>query len=134
MADRDRSTSGNTIALWILAVLAAMFFLRTARTLLIPIALAVLISYALEPVVAWLERYRLPRWAGAALVLLAILGTGAIGAYVLRDDAQQIVDMLPKAVERARDMMASQLGSRADAIQTAAGSGQPGQPSSGGVE
>jgi predicted PurR-regulated permease PerM len=106
--------SGNTAALWILAVLAAVFFLRTARMLLIPIALAVLISYALEPVVAWLERHRLPRWAGAAVVLLAAVGTCAAGAYVLRDDARQIVEMLPNAMERARDMVASQLGSSMD--------------------
>jgi predicted PurR-regulated permease PerM len=127
--------SGNTAALWILAVLAAVFFLRTARMLLIPIALAVLISYALEPVVAWLERHRLPRWAGAAMVLLGVLGACAAGAYVLRDDARQIVEMLPNAMERARDMVASQLGSSTDAIQEAAkGVRTTGETSSGSVE
>ena len=33
------------IALWIVAVIATLWFLRTARALLIPVALAVLISY-----------------------------------------------------------------------------------------
>jgi predicted PurR-regulated permease PerM len=39
-----------------------LFFLRAAETLMIPIALEVLISYALAPVVTWLERHRIPRW------------------------------------------------------------------------
>src|SRR5688572_33307896 len=111
MPGRGRTGPNHTTALWILAVLATLFFLRTARTLLIPIALAVLISYALEPAVAWLERHRLPRWAGAALTLLAALGVCAGGAYLLRHDAGQIAEMLPGAMDRAREMVASQLGS-----------------------
>src|SRR5687768_17850200 len=71
---RRSFASANTTALWILVVLAAMFFMRAARALLIPIALAVLISYALEPIVAWLERHRVPRIAGAAFILVIILG------------------------------------------------------------
>jgi predicted PurR-regulated permease PerM len=40
------------VALWVIATIATLFFLRAAATLLIPIVLGVLISYALEPVVA----------------------------------------------------------------------------------
>lgn len=135
MTERHRSTSGNTVALWILAVLAAVFFLRTARTLLIPIALAVLISYAFEPGVAWLERRRLPRWAGAAFVMLTFLGACAGGAYLLKDDAKEIVEMVPKAIEQARGMVASQLGSSAEATQDATKEGMStGGASSGSVE
>jgi predicted PurR-regulated permease PerM len=108
------ASSANTTALWILAVLASLFFLRTAKDLVIPIALGLLISYALEPVVAWLERHRVPRMAGAALVLLSILGAAAGAANALRDDAMQIVEATPRAVQRARELVASKLGSSAD--------------------
>jgi predicted PurR-regulated permease PerM len=54
MTVRARSAPESTTALWILTILAVLFFFRAADTLLIPIALAVLISYALEPVVTWL--------------------------------------------------------------------------------
>lgn len=81
-----RISSANALALWLTAVVAVVFFLRAARQLLIPIALAVLISYALEPVVSWLARHRLPRIAGSSLVMLVLLGAGAEGAYVLRDE------------------------------------------------
>lgn len=96
---------GNAIALWIIAVVASLFFLQAASQLLIPIVLAVLISYALEPVVAWLQRHRVPRLAGAALVLCAIVGLCAWGAYALRDDARQAIEALPKAAERARELI-----------------------------
>jgi predicted PurR-regulated permease PerM len=110
MATRPRASSANTVALWVLAVIATLFFLRFAKTLLIPIALAVLVSYALEPVVGWLERHRVGRTAAAALVMIAILGAAAFGAYTLKDDAVQMVKSLPKAAERAREMVATQLG------------------------
>jgi predicted PurR-regulated permease PerM len=101
----SRVSRGNAIALWIIAVVASLFFLQAASQLLIPIVLAVLISFALEPAVAWLERHRVPRVAGAALVLLGILGLCAWGLYSLRDDAQQAIEALPKAAQRAQELV-----------------------------
>jgi predicted PurR-regulated permease PerM len=121
MAARVRSAPSLTTPLWVLAVFAALFFLKSAKSLLIPIALAVLLSYALEPAVAALERRRLPRWAGAALLLVVLFGVCAGGAYILRDDARDIAEMLPKAVEQARDIVASQLGSTESLEPTANG-------------
>jgi predicted PurR-regulated permease PerM len=131
MAEQRRATSGIAIALWIVAAVAVLFFLRTAKSLLIPIALAFLTSYALEPVVVWLERHRLPRVAGATIVMLTILGATAGAVYGLRDDAVQLVQAVPKAAERARQMVQSQLGSAADAIQKPTkGAGTSGSSSS----
>jgi predicted PurR-regulated permease PerM len=102
--------AAHPAALWILATLAALFFLRAARTLLIPIAVAFLISYALEPAVAWLERRRVPRMAGAALVLLMTLGMiGAVG-YALREDVAEAAKAVPTAVDRAREAVSAKLG------------------------
>jgi predicted PurR-regulated permease PerM len=120
VAERIRVSPRNATALWILVIIAVLFFLRTARTLLIPIALAVLISYALEPVVGWFERRRVPRLAGASFVMLLILGTAGWGVYALKDDAVQVVETLPQAARRAREVLGSQLGSSAGAIQQAA--------------
>src|SRR5687767_6703628 len=119
MASTPRTTSVSTVALWVLAVLATLFFLRAASSFLIPIALGVLISYPLEPVVAWLERHHVPRAAGAALTLLVVLGAAAAGVYTLRDDAKQLFRQLPQAAEKARELVASQLGVEGDAVQQA---------------
>jgi predicted PurR-regulated permease PerM len=103
--------AGVTAALWLIAIAAIVFLLRAAGQLLIPIVIGVLISYALEPVVEWMCRRRIPRLAGATLLLGAIAALTAWGVYSLRDDAVQAFDSLPEAARRAREMVVSQSGS-----------------------
>jgi predicted PurR-regulated permease PerM len=125
MPDRGRLGLSHTTALWVLAILGTLFFLRAARAFLIPIATAVLISYALEPAVAFLERRRVPRVAGAALVLLLTLGGIAAGGYALRDDVAQTARAVPQAIERARAAANEKLGGLAQTDTSASGSEQP---------
>jgi predicted PurR-regulated permease PerM len=105
---RTRAEWSAAPALWTLAVLATVFFLRAASLLLIPIVIGFLLSYALEPVVAWLERHRVPRLAGASLVLVTILGLLGWGTYTLRDDFVEATEALPTAVRRAREFLTKQ--------------------------
>ena len=122
----SRVSRGNAIAIWIVAVVASLFFLQAASQLLIPIVIAVLISYALEPVVAWLHGRGLPRLAGAAAVMLVILALAGWGAYSLRDDAWQAMQAVPKVAERARSIIQSQLGSGGSAGLSGEGQGAGG--------
>ena len=69
-----RGSFASAVALCIVAVICDRILSPSGKTVLIPVALAVLISYALAPVMSWLERHRVPRLAGAGLVLLVILG------------------------------------------------------------
>jgi predicted PurR-regulated permease PerM len=110
MKSAGREVAGNSIALWVVATIATLFFLRASAQLLIPIVLAVLISYVLEPVVAWLARHRIPRVVGTSLLMLAVLGSIAWGGYTLRDEVIQAVESLPQAAKRAREMVMSQSG------------------------
>jgi predicted PurR-regulated permease PerM len=119
MTGRSSISSDSRVALWILAVVALLFLLRAATALFIPIAIAVLISYALAPVVNWLEQHRVPAMAGAALVLLVILGAAAGGAYALRDDARTFVETLPQTVQRVRERIVAQIGGSATVIEQA---------------
>jgi predicted PurR-regulated permease PerM len=134
MSERATVSFASAVALWIVAMVAIVFLLRAAKALLIPIALAVLISYALAPVVSWLERHRLPRLAGAALVLLLILGASGGGAYALRDDAKVLAATLPEAMNRARQEVLSRLGTDTRAIQQATGALGTNAQTSGGLE
>jgi predicted PurR-regulated permease PerM len=134
----QRLAAGNAIALWVIAVLAAIMFLREASGLLIPIVLAVLVSYALEPVVAWLERRRIPRFAGTSLVMLTLVGLLFWGVYSLRDDAKQAMQALPAIAQKAREMISSVTASSgvADAASAIGGSGRSSssqQPTGGGT-
>jgi len=97
-----QSKGSNSVALWILAVVALLFFLRASSTLLIPIILAALISFVLEPIVAWLARHHIPRVVGTSLLMLSLLVLCAWGVYTLRDDVRESVEALPRAAEQVR--------------------------------
>ena len=100
----------SAAALVVLAVIAVGVTLRYARDLFVPIAVAVLFGYMLNPVVAWLVRRRLPRPVGAALVVLGlVVGIGA-GVYALRSQAVAVVEQLPEAARRLRDHLRAQRG------------------------
>jgi predicted PurR-regulated permease PerM len=104
------------MGIWILVAFATIWFLRAAQSVLIPIAVAVLISYALEPAVAWLERRRVPRILASVVVLLLVIGGITAAGYTLKDDATRLIETLPSAAQRARDIVTTQLGSSADAL------------------
>lgn len=120
MAGMANNSRVSAVGIWILVAIATIWFLRAASTLLIPIALAVLISYAVEPVVAWLERHHVRRAIGSALVLLILVGGGAAGISSLKDDAVRMAESLPAAAERARRAVKAQLGVGTDTLDKAA--------------
>jgi predicted PurR-regulated permease PerM len=100
-------TDVRSATLTVLAVLAVVMVLKVAEAVVIPIVLGVLISYALDPVVHALERLRLPRPAGAALLLIVLTAGGGWLAYSLRTQVTEIVQQLPQAAHRLRQRLES---------------------------
>jgi predicted PurR-regulated permease PerM len=95
----------NATALWILTGLAAAIFLRTASELFIPIVVAVLVSYALEPIVRRLHNISIPRAIGAGVLLASlVVGAGAV-VYAIRIDIVEAAAALPRAMRRLGDWM-----------------------------
>jgi len=92
-------------ALAVLALVATVLVLQYAQSMIIPIVLAVLISYALEPIVARLVAWRIPRSIAAAVVLLALTAAGAAMIYSLRTEAATLVEQLPQAARRIRQLV-----------------------------
>src|SRR5256885_152021 len=97
----------RSAALTLLATLALVVMLQYAQAMIIPIVLAVLVSYALEPVVAWLARSRVPRPVGAAVVLLLLVGGTCSLLYALRGEANAIIEQLPQAARHMRQSLES---------------------------
>ena len=96
-------------SLLFLAILAGILTLHWARAIFIPLMLAVMISVALSPIVAAMERrLRVPRALGAALLLLSALGAGTFTVYSLSDDAALLVAALPEAIQKVRDTFEKQ--------------------------
>ena len=90
----------RSTALAVLAVLAVLFMLHWARDVFIPLMIAVMLSYALSPLVERLYRLRIPRAFGAALLLLGMAGGCGYAVYALSDDAGRLVDRLPDTAEK----------------------------------
>src|SRR5262249_44096919 len=86
-------------ALVALAILSAIFFLRYAGDVMIPVVVAIFVSYAFEPMVAWLARGKVPRPLGAAVLLLGMLGGLVLGAYAVRDALPGVIGDFPAAAE-----------------------------------
>jgi predicted PurR-regulated permease PerM len=91
----------RSVSLAALAVIAVIFTLHWAKAVLIPIALAVFLSYLLTPAVSWLRRRaRLPGMLAAALVVAAVVtGIGA-GAAALQPQALELLEILPQAARK----------------------------------
>ncbi|MDW5443651.1 AI-2E family transporter [Polaromonas sp. SM01] len=92
----------RNMSLMVLALLAGLFVLHWAKAVFIPVMLSVLFSYALSPVVNWMEIKRVPRWLGSAVLLLAIVGAMGSTAYSLSDEAAQLLESLPAAAQKFR--------------------------------
>src|SRR4030095_2362814 len=51
----------RNIALWLLVIFAAIGLLYWAKLVFIPLVLGFMVSYALAPVVDWLQKHGIPR-------------------------------------------------------------------------
>jgi predicted PurR-regulated permease PerM len=89
-----------SLALVVLATLAFLYALHVARAFVVPVVLAIVIAYLLDPLVALLQRQRIPRAVGATLVLLGLLGLAMCCAYLLQGQVSSIVDRLPEIASK----------------------------------
>jgi len=88
-------------AIVVIAVIAVVVFLHWAQAVIIPITFSVFMSYALTPIVSWLQRRaRLPKAVGAAATLLLILGGLGWGLNALQAEALDVLDIVPRAATK----------------------------------
>src|SRR5690349_2799833 len=80
-------------------IIAGLYF---GREVLVPLALAILLSFLLTPAVRWLERLRIPRTPSVLIVVLIAVGfVGAIG-YVVERQFVTIINQLPNYEDQLR--------------------------------
>jgi predicted PurR-regulated permease PerM len=92
-----RSNSSRTLSQLLAVVVTVVLItvLYLAKTVILPLALAMLLTFVLAPVVTWLERARLPRIVAIAAVMFAagaILGTAGWTVFM---QLVQVTDALP---------------------------------------
>jgi predicted PurR-regulated permease PerM len=106
----------RSAALGVIALLAALFTLHWAAAVFIPLLISVMLSYALSPIVNRLERWRIPRSASAAVLIVSILAAMCWTGYRLSDDASALIDSLPTAAQKLRQTLRTKQGAQASAI------------------
>ena len=97
-----REWSVGERALVVLAVLALIAAAKITEAFIVPVIAGTMLSYALEPVVRFLQGLRLHRAIGAALVLVLVIAGFAGSAFLLRADATALMAELPDAARKLR--------------------------------
>ena len=88
-------------------VVAALYF---AREVLVPLALAILLTFLLAPLVRRLERVGLGRVPATLVVVLLGLGLVGVIGYTVEQQFVQIADQLPGYTEQIRHKVQAFLG------------------------
>ena len=107
---RRPTTDIHSTALRVLAVLAVIYVLHWAQAVFIPLVVGLMINYALSPLVNLMEKWRIPRALGAAVLLLSIVGGLGATAYSLRDEASNMIETLPDAAKKFRRTLSREWG------------------------
>lgn len=95
----------SSLPLMLLTVFAAVFVLDWGQPFFIPLVLGVVISYALSPLVNQLQTWHVPRVIGAAVLLSAIVGGSGFMAYSLQDETASMIETLPEAAQKFRQVL-----------------------------
>lgn len=109
--------SGLTVAVGILAAIALVASLYLARAFFVPLLLGILASYALGPVLGWLQARRIPTPLGAALILVALVGGMSWVAFSLSEEAATMIEQLPAAAHKLRLKLSAARTSTPTALQ-----------------
>lgn len=83
------------VGLFLMAIFYTLYF---ARSLLLPVALAVLLSLVLSPAVRGLRRVGIAPPFGAALIVLSLIGSIGFGVYSLVDPATRWLQHAPQTL------------------------------------
>ncbi len=108
----------RSVSLAVLSTLAAVFMLRWASAVFIPVLVGLLFSYALSPIVNWLQLRRIPRALSAAVLILGVVGGLGGAGYSLSDDASRLIASLPVAAQKLRQVVRAPPGKPDNALET----------------
>jgi predicted PurR-regulated permease PerM len=101
---------GRDLPLLLLAGLASVYTLHWAKAVCIPLLVGMLFSYALSPIVAWLQQRGVARAVSAALLVMTLVVSLALGAYSLSGQASKLVELMPQAAQKLNEVVRASRG------------------------
>jgi len=101
----QRPFNVRSIAITGLFVLALFYTIYFVRSLLLPLVLALLLSYLLRPIVRGLAKAKIPPLIGAALVLLTCVGTFAYSVSFLAAPAAGWIGKAPYSLQQLQQRL-----------------------------
>lgn len=91
----ERNPDTRTLALLGLLTLGVFYTLYFARPVILPVVLAMLLAFVLDPVVGFFSRLRLPRALAAGLVIFGLLGGTGFAVFKLSGPAADWIEEAP---------------------------------------
>jgi AI-2 transport protein TqsA len=106
MLDRTNLTPGSRLLFNLACVVVVVFGLRAARTIVVPIALALFLTIISLPLLTWLKRQRIPN--SLAVFLTIVVNIAVLGFFVLiiSQSVDEIRIALPRYVEQFQVLIA----------------------------
>ena len=115
--DPGNGASSRSASLILIAVFLTIFVLKWAQAVFIPLFLALIVAYALGPLVDRFERVRIPRWLSAAVLLVAVVVGAGAAAWSMRDEAGRLIDTLPEAIQKFQQAAREEFKGPGEAIE-----------------
>ena len=116
MAAHRKTSPMDHPAILTLLIFAIIAFMYQAAEVLKPLALAILLSFALVPISKQLERIKIPRFISVVLTILIVLGgLGAIG-YEVGQQLNSLANKLPEYESNIKSKIQGMKPGQANAI------------------
>jgi len=93
-------TDSHNMAAIILSTVAVVFALSSAQRFFIPLVLGLILAITLNPLVRYLERFKIPRVLGTMIAMMALLSTMGAATLSLRGQVERILDEVPNAATK----------------------------------
>lgn len=111
--------NARNASLIILATLASIFFIDWAQAVLLPLIVAVFISYALDPLLFPFDKLKIPRPLSAAVVVGLLLTLMISASIPLQREAVAMLDKIPVAISKFQHASARTPAKEASLIEKA---------------
>ena len=115
-ATKLKMSAGQRVRQVLQTIVLAVAALYFGRDVLIPLAMAILLSFLLTPVVTWLERSRMPRVPAVVLVMAVIFTALSVGGLFVARELASLGENLDEYKENLKGRVKSVLPGRDSAF------------------